>query len=124
KDLSAKDIEVSKTSYVITPNKKLTSESIDTRHAYWCCAYGAGRRVGIASFSEPGTGRYEDDDPTATLFSDRAELRNPEEWLLRLDYAKKSRKQEEEPQDRLRQAKDLLISIMPDDEITDIRLTS
>src|SRR5262249_37444056 len=48
----------------------------------WCCAYGAGRRVGAASLSESGTA-----DPTASLFSDKAELRNPEEWLLRLDYA-------------------------------------
>jgi energy-coupling factor transporter ATP-binding protein EcfA2 len=82
----------------------------------WCCAYGAGRRLGSASLI---TGEV--NDPTATLFSDRAELRNAEEWLIQLDYAAKSDKHDKDAQHRLTQAKELLLSIMPEDEITDIR---
>jgi predicted ATP-binding protein involved in virulence len=84
----------------------------------WCCAYGAGRRVGTASFS-----KSKSNDPTASLFSDRAELRNPEEWLLRLDYAaaKPSDIQKQQKR-RLEQVKELLLSILP--EVDDIRLTN
>lgn len=82
----------------------------------WCFAYGAGRRVGSVSLTEG-----EVDDPTATLFSDRAELRNPEEWLLQLDYAAKSNTRDKDAQHRLAHAKELLLAIMPEGEITDIR---
>jgi hypothetical protein len=84
----------------------------------WCCAYGAGRRMGPSALSESGL-----DDPTASLFSDKADLRNPEEWLLRLDYAatKPSDVQQQWAR-RLAQVKHLLLSILPDTE--DIRLTS
>lgn len=83
----------------------------------WCCAYGAGRRVGAVSLSGS-----EPDDPTATLFSDRAELRNPEDWLVRLDYAAVKSPKGSEQRRRLDQAKELLLNILP--EIEDIRLTS
>ncbi len=82
-----------------------------------CIAYGAGRRVGLASLSEAG-----DDDPTATLFSDVAALRNPEEWLLQLDYAAAKAPKDEDSQHRLAQTKELLLSVLPD--IEDIRLTT
>ncbi len=82
----------------------------------WSCAYGAGRRVGTAALSEG-----QSDDPTATLYFDKAELRNPEEWLLQLDYAAKSTNQDKETQKRFDQAKELLLAIMPEGEITDIR---
>jgi hypothetical protein len=59
----------------------------------------------------------------STLFSDRAELRNPEEWLLQLDYAAKSLK-EKAAHERLAQAKELLLAIMPEDEIADIRFAT
>src|SRR5207248_458945 len=42
----------------------------------------AGRRLGSSSLTQDDT-----DDATASLFSDKAELRNAEEWLLRLDYS-------------------------------------
>lgn len=84
----------------------------------WCCAYGAGRRVGTA-----GLGEAAETDPTATLFSDRVALRNPETWLLELDYAAKTLKNKD-TQNRLAQVKELLLSIMPEGEITDIRLTT
>jgi hypothetical protein len=84
----------------------------------WCCGYGAGRRVGAASLSESGL-----DDATASLFSDKADLRNPEEWLLRLDYsaAKPSAVQDRQRR-QLSQAKQLLVNILP--EVEDIRLTA
>jgi hypothetical protein len=84
----------------------------------WCCAYGAGRRVGAASSSGPGPA-----DPTAGLFSDNADLRNPEEWLPRLDDAatKPSRIQGRK-RGRRSQVKELLLGILP--EVEDVRLTS
>src|SRR5262249_51932358 len=51
---------------------------------------------------------------------DRAELRNAEEWLLQLDYATKANKQDKDAQKRFDLAKELLLSIMPEGEITDI----
>ena len=94
----------------------------------WCCAYGAGRRLGIASFmgsgSGSGSGNYYSsgyDDPTTTIFSDQENLRDPEEWLLQLDYARaREADDEHEQRDRLAHAKDLLLSVLPD--IKDIRL--
>lgn len=80
-----------------------------------CIAYGAGRRVGNAALSQA-----EADDPTATLFSDRAELRNPEEWLLQLDYAH-ARTNSEDAKRRFEEAKELLLRIMPDGEVSDLR---
>ncbi|HEY1187326.1 MAG TPA: AAA family ATPase, partial [Gemmata sp.] len=64
-----------------------------------CYAYGAGRRVGSTVFRES-----EPDDPTATLFSDRAELRSAGEWLLQLDYAAAKAPKDKDAQYRLAQA--------------------
>jgi hypothetical protein len=80
-----------------------------------CIAYGAGRRVGNAALSEA-----EADDPVATLFSDRAELRNPEEWLLQLDYAA-AKSDSKDAKQRFDDAKALLLSIMPEGEVADLR---
>jgi hypothetical protein len=80
-----------------------------------CCGYGASRRLGTSSL-ERG-----EEDSVASLFSDRIELRNASEWLLRLDYSasKKSPGQKKQAE-RLEQVKRLLINILP--EITGIRL--
>ncbi len=84
----------------------------------WCCAYGAGRRVGSASESE-----FMPRDPTASLFFDNADLRNPEEWLLQLEYAAMKRSANRDQQRaRFAQVKELLLSILP--EIDDIHLIS
>src|SRR5205823_4410166 len=79
-----------------------------------------GRRMGNTSLSKSGH-----DDPTASLFSDQANLRNPEEWLLRLDYAaeKPSEIQAQQKQ-RRSQVKELLLGIMPEGEVEDIRFTT
>jgi len=72
------------------------------------------------SFAEP-----ESEDTTATLFSDWAELRNPEGWLHRLNYAAAIvHTAKEKQRKRYEQAKQLLLSVLPDQEITDIRVTS
>jgi energy-coupling factor transporter ATP-binding protein EcfA2 len=114
-NLSAQTAEVTDAMYETRGNGKGTTVTVDARQLYWCCAYGAGRRVGAASLGESAL-----DDSVTTLFSDRAELRNPEEWLLQLDYAAKSDKPEKEAQKRFDQAKRLLLDIMPEDEISDI----
>ena len=84
----------------------------------WCCGYGAGRRMGAAALSDSGP-----DDAIASLFSDKADLRNPEEWLLQLDYAAvKPSDIQEQQRVRLAQVEELLLSILP--EIEEIRLTN
>jgi predicted ATP-binding protein involved in virulence len=84
-----------------------------------CSGYGAGRRMGSTSLAESGT------DPTMTLFSDKVNLRNPEEWLLWLDYAAaKDSNEAEQRQARLDQAKRVLLGVMPEGEITDIRFVT
>ncbi len=62
-------------------------------------SYGAGRRIGEIAFLEESV----DDDPTGTLFSDKAKLRNPEEWLIYLDYT--SSTEHMVPRDRVLQRK-------------------
>lgn len=80
-----------------------------------CCAYGAARRMGTGAIAEG-----EEDSPTRTLFSDSAELRNAQEWLLRLDYASgKHSPRQQWQKERLAQVKQLLIEILP--EVKDIR---
>jgi predicted ATP-binding protein involved in virulence len=73
-----------------------------------CYGYGAARRLGDGSFREADT-------PTSTLFSYQADLRNAEEWLIRLDYSasKKSAAQEQQKL-RLEQIQQLLLAILPE----------
>jgi len=85
----------------------------------WCCAYGAGRRM--ETFLPSGFPYGS--DPTESLFSEEADLRNPEEWLIRLDYAaSKPSDSQDRQRTWLTQVKDLLLKILP--EVEDIRLTS
>jgi predicted ATP-binding protein involved in virulence len=55
------------------------------------------------------------------LFSDQAELRNAEEWLLQLDYAATKQPEDTEQRQRFEQVKELLLKIMPEGEVDDIR---
>lgn len=81
-------------------------------------AYGASRRLGAASLAEKT-----DDDIVGSLFTDRFELRNAEEWLLRLDYsASKPSKIQEQQKARLAQVCRLLVDLLP--EVEKIRFTS
>jgi hypothetical protein len=84
-----------------------------------CFGYGATRRMGEATLSEGIS-----DDPFASLFSDRVELLNAEEWLLQADYAAHAgsnaatRKRAEKRRDEI---KDILINLLPD--VDDIKFT-
>src|SRR5262249_52363822 len=81
-----------------------------------CYAYGAGRRLASSLLGEI------EGDPTRNLFSDDAELRNAEEWLLRLDCsASKPSKVQQQQAKRREQVKELLVAILP--EVDDIRFT-
>jgi predicted ATP-binding protein involved in virulence len=72
--------------------------------------YGAARRLSSSSLSEP-----EVSDQAASLLSDKGDLRNAEEWLLRLDYSA-SKSSERQQQQRLQQVKNLLNAVLPDVE--------
>src|SRR5262249_53946197 len=63
------------------------------------------------------------DDPVGGLFFDTQELRNAEEWLLRLDYSgSKSSDIQERQRKRLDQVRHLLLNILL--EVDDLRFTS
>jgi hypothetical protein len=96
---------------------KLSTEYPEVNRPPSCYAYGASRRMGWGALNESPT-----DEPTATLFSDRAELRNAEEWLLQTDYAASKPSEFQATQKRrLAQVKELLLRILPDGEVHDIR---
>jgi hypothetical protein len=64
----------------------------------------------------------ESKDSSVSLFNDEAQLRDAEEWLLRIDYsASKDSPIKERQSHRLAQVKGLLTSILPD--VTNIRIT-
>jgi predicted ATP-binding protein involved in virulence len=94
-----------------------SNPEIVTGNTLWCCAYGAGRRAGAASLIESIP-----DDPTISLFSDKAELRNAEEWLLQLDYAAAKASNQTLQKAQLERVKDLLLNVLV--EVDDIRFTS
>ena len=80
-------------------------------------AYGSSRRLGSSTLAEKS-----DDDPAGSLFTDKVELRNAEEWLLRLDYsASKQSPIQQQQQARLDQVRRLLVDILPD--VEEIRFT-
>jgi energy-coupling factor transporter ATP-binding protein EcfA2 len=89
------------------------------RNAPPCCAYGAGRRMGTSSLSSENS-----EDATASLWRDDVFLRNAEEWLLQLDYAASTPSAVQRAQQRqLEQVKELLLRVLPDEEVSDLRKT-
>lgn len=91
---------------------------INELNRFWCCAYGASRRMGYFTQNN-----YRYDDPTASLYTDEVHLRNVEDWLIQLDYSTKA-STEGAQQQRLDQVKKMLIEIMPDREVEGIRLVA
>jgi predicted ATP-binding protein involved in virulence len=81
-----------------------------------CHAYGANRNLSKGVLSqEPSK------DPAASLFNEKIELINAEEWLLQSDYiASKESEIQAQAQKRLDLIKDVLISLLPD--VKDIRI--
>ena len=80
-------------------------------------SYGAARRMGTTSLANGSA-----DDATASLIDDSAELRNAEEWLLKLDYSASKRSEIRRSQrERFELVRNLLIDILPD--VSDIRIS-
>lgn len=83
-----------------------------------CYGYGASRTTGNSTLSETP----ETVDTCASLFDDRADLQNPEEWFLNIDYgirllADDKRKQLSDANDRVRQ---MIKDVLPG--VTDLRI--
>jgi hypothetical protein len=80
-----------------------------------CYGYGATRRMGAVALSE-----QQENDTTASLFSDDVTLLNAEEWLLQADYSALIDSPLQE-QARLRrdQLIDVLVNLLPD--VADVR---
>lgn len=81
-----------------------------------CYGYGAGRTTGNSTLSESPKAT----DTCASLFDDRADLLNPEEWFLQMEYS--SLKQDKHAAKALEQVRQVLLKVLPD--ITDIRISS
>ena len=81
-------------------------------------AYGAGRRTGRTTFANGSSS-----EAAANPFDETVNLRNAEEWLLKLDYsASKQSSIKKRQRDRFEQVRHLLVNILPD--VTDIRISS
>ncbi len=93
------------------------SASGDTSSTIECFGYGPARRLSPSTVVES-----EVEDPCASLFADDADLRNPEEWLLRLDYsASKQSDVRAQQRRRLTRVKRILCDLLPD--VRQIRIT-
>jgi energy-coupling factor transporter ATP-binding protein EcfA2 len=79
-------------------------------------AYGASRRMRVGTSPNGGT----ESEGNGRL-DDGLELKNAEEWLLELDYAR-LKTQEEPLRRRFEQVRQLLINVLPD--VEDIRITT
>ena len=80
-----------------------------------CYGYGAGRTIGNSTLSEaPETA-----DTCASLFDDRADLLNPEEWFLFADYRMAKDKDPLTTQN-FHLIKAALLKIMEEGEVTDL----
>ncbi|RZK27704.1 MAG: hypothetical protein EOO61_23065 [Hymenobacter sp.] len=81
-----------------------------------CYGYGANRATGNSNLSEA----LEMVDTCASLFNDRADLLNPEEWFLQMEYS--SLKEDEQAAKALEQVRQTLLKVLPD--VADIRISS
>nr|AGU10134.1 AAA domain [uncultured organism] len=81
-----------------------------------CYGYGAGRAIGTSTLSE----NPENVDTCISLFDDRADLLNPEEWFLQMEYS--ALKGEKQDGEILNQVIDILLQVLPD--VTDVLITS
>jgi energy-coupling factor transporter ATP-binding protein EcfA2 len=81
-----------------------------------CYGYGASRAIGNSTLSETP----ETTDTCVSLFNDRADLLNPEEWFLQMDYS--SLKQDKQAAKSLEQVRQVLLQVLPD--VLDIRIAA
>lgn len=86
----------------------------------WCVfGYGAWRSLGESTLRPTELRGYQ----CPHLFSDKADLINAEEWLLRLDYgAEHPSKFAEKNRQRFEQVKETLLGLLPDEEVEEIRI--
>lgn len=82
-----------------------------------CYGYGAGRTTGNSTLSETP----ETTDTCASLFNDRADLLNPEEWFLFADYRMAKDKDALTTQN-FHLIKTALLKIMEEGEVTDLEV--
>jgi predicted ATP-binding protein involved in virulence len=84
-----------------------------------CYGYGAGRTTGNSTLSEtPETA-----DTCASLFDDRADLLNPEEWFLNIDYSSKlAGAANTQLADARNQVEKMLIDVLPG--VTEIKIAA
>lgn len=81
-----------------------------------CYGYGAGRSLGRSSINA----NY-DLGPAASLFDERAELLNPEEWFLQIDYSYQLHRSNENLKLYREQVRKALLEVLP--EVEDMRVT-
>ncbi|MCH8962213.1 MAG: AAA family ATPase [Bacteroidetes bacterium] len=93
-----------------------TPQSLKDIGALKCYAYGASRHMAAARLKKD-----EEDDPTASLFSDDVLLPDAEEWLLQADYAasRAVEAEKERAEKRRDQIIDMLKDLLPD--VEDVR---
>jgi nucleoside-triphosphatase THEP1 len=82
-----------------------------------CYGYGAGRTTGNSTLSETP----ETVDTCASLFDDRADLLNPEEWFLFADY-QMARDKDPLTTQNFKLIKDALLKIMEEGEVTELEV--
>ncbi|MDQ2771781.1 MAG: ATP-binding protein, partial [Bacteroidota bacterium] len=81
-----------------------------------CYGYGAGRTTGNSTLTDSLNTSY----PYDSLFDDRADLLNPEEWFLQMEYS--SLKGDTQAGKSLEQIREALLLVLPD--VTNIRIAS
>ncbi|UOQ50964.1 AAA family ATPase [Hymenobacter cellulosivorans] len=81
-----------------------------------CYGYGAGRKTGNSTLSDVS----KTIDTCISLFDDRADLLNPEEWFLQMEYS--SLKGDKQAEKSLQQVRDVLLQVLPD--VTDVNIVS
>jgi recombinational DNA repair ATPase RecF len=106
---------------IISPSSKFTSATehsdseVPSISSLTCYGYGAGRTIGNSTLSETP----ESVDTYASLFDDRADLLNPEEWFLFADYRMAKDKDPLTTQN-FHLIKAALLKIMEEGEVTDL----
>ncbi len=102
--------------YLTRRNSSIAGISIDFE-GFRCYGYGAGRTTGNSTLSEaPETA-----DTCASLFDDRADLLNPEEWFLFADY-RIARDKDPLTTQNFELIKEALLKIMEEGEVTDLEV--
>lgn len=106
-------------SAVYSESKSLREQSKTTSHPPITYAYGVHR--GLAAVSPT----FETESRPWSLFLNEPDLVNAEEWLLRLDYsASKPSDIQDQQRKNLHRCKDLILKILPDNEVQDVRITT